>query len=131
MKSSLFIGISVILTSIIVLLIGVLDIVRLSWSVASMSIIVFLGSLLMLNSSSKSPEFNRGEIRQAITIGIVNLYLVLVGTCIFFEGTQSDFALSLLKHLTTMVELVIGFYYGEKLLSKWIANNAPTPKDKE
>lgn len=84
-----------------------------AFAVIATGLVTFFG---MLGASAGKPtgELPESRMRNAITAGIVVSYLVLVGLAAFIREASglSDFTRTLLSSFTSVVGIVLAFYFG-------------------
>lgn len=87
----------------------------LSGALISAGLITFFGSLW--HSMEGDRKLDGGDMRTAITVSIVTVYLVLVSVVVFFTKSVgfdelSKIAEMLLTSFTALVSIVVPFYFG-------------------
>jgi len=93
---------------------------QLTWSIASVGVITFVGMLILANYASQTFGFEGGEMRTAIASSIVVVYFVLISFLTFSRGTlpEQPLATTVIQHFTYVVEIVIIFYFGSKAVTE-------------
>lgn len=93
---------------------------QLAWAIASIGVVTFVGMLILANYADQVFEFGGGEIRTAIASSVVVVYLVLLSFLTFYSGAIPERALAttIVQNFTTVVEIVVIFYFGSKAVTK-------------
>lgn len=114
---------------IVVLILSVvivgLDILMLSilsetLSIACVGIITFMGILLLTNLLSQDPNLSKAEIRRAIAGSSIVVYFTLLSLVSFSKNvTDSDLAKTIVSHFTTIVGIIVIFYFGSRAFEKY------------
>ncbi|EKQ52875.1 MAG: hypothetical protein B655_1546 [Methanobacterium sp. Maddingley MBC34] len=114
-------------------ILGVLDLVvipaiinllaiPLQWIFVSLGLVTFLGVMLIVNYMSGTSPFNTGEIRKAITVSLITVYLAFVPLMAFglviFPGGNS--AQTIVTNFTWLIGAVIVLYFATRPLEEYI-----------
>ena len=85
----------------------------LSLMMIAVGLIPFYG-VMGLGLSNRDRSLSKQEIRLAIVIAIITMYLVMVGTVTFFTSGKDlpPITETILNHFTTVVGVLIAFYFG-------------------
>lgn len=135
-KNSFILGLIIVAMELVVLGLGTLNLIEVQWSVGGISIITFMGYLLLANymAGSDSTE-NKLEVRNAIAATIINVHITLIGLCIFHADTIPNIEnmLSIQSGLSRTVEVIILYYFGSAALKDWLTykENVSKNSDKE
>src|SRR3990172_1439339 len=85
-------------------------------SVVAVGIITFFGVLTYAHGYSKSPSIDKGEVRVALAASLVIVYMYVMSMVFFSEELTLDDASAnvgqLVESFTTIVIVVVGFYFG-------------------
>jgi len=95
--------------------------IPLQWIFVSLGLVTFLGMMLIVNYMSGTSPFNTGEIRKAITVSLITVYLAFVplltiGT-MGFPGAQT-----IVTNFTWLIAVVIVLYFATRPLEEYIKN---------
>ena len=84
-----------------------------AFSVIATGLVTFFG-ILGIGPADDSGELPERRLRAAITAGLMVSYLVLVGLAAFIRESDelSDFTRTLLSSFTSVVGVVVAFYFG-------------------
>lgn len=84
-----------------------------AFSVIATGLVTFFG-ILGIGPADESGELPERRLRAAITAGLMVSYLVLVGLAAFIRESDelSDFTRTLLSSFTSVVGVVVAFYFG-------------------
>ena len=79
----------------------------------AVGLISFYGAMGM-GFGNKDNTLSKGDVRLAIVIALITMYIVLTGTVAFFRGntTLPEVSSTILGHFTNIVGVVIVFYFG-------------------
>jgi hypothetical protein len=86
-----------------------------SGMVVIIALITFFGFLILGSSKEQHEELTEKNMRLAVAASIVITYMVIVGTTIFFGehiGKMPDLASTALTSFTSIVGVVVAFYFG-------------------
>jgi hypothetical protein len=102
------------------------DISFLAGSTLATSIITFFGFLMLGAGVNKNDPLNDRNLRFAIASSVVITYLVVVGMCTFFVKMDKmpQITSVLLTSFTSMVGIVVAFYFGASAYSEIRIKNA-------
>lgn len=94
---------------------------QITCALASVGAITFLGILMLVNSLSDSENVDKGEMRKAIAGSLVVLYLALLSLLSFRKScsANTEVAKTIIQHFTTLVEIVVIFYFGSRVVEKY------------
>lgn len=86
----------------------------LSLSLTAVAVVSFFGFMWYVQSLGGPWALNRGGMRLAIVASVMTVYLVLVGTVVFFTNGEAvpPMTQTLLTHFTSVVLAVVAFYFG-------------------
>ena len=86
----------------------------LSLSLTAVAVITFFGFMWYMQSLGGQWALNKGGMRLAIVASVMTVYLVLVGTVMFFTNGDAvpPMTQTLLTHFTSVVLTVVAFYFG-------------------
>ncbi len=114
-------------------ILGVLDLVivplaitllgiPMQWLFVAMGMVTFLGVLLIANYMSGTSPFNTGEIRKAVTVSLLTVYLAFVPVITFgiFASPLGASAQSLVNNFTWLIGAVIVIYFSTRPLEEYI-----------
>ncbi len=87
--------------------------VFLSMMVVSVGLLTFFG-FVGLGVKEGDTNLSKTEVRLAIVISVMTMYLVIVGTVSFFAqgGELPVITDTMITHFTTIVGVVVAFYFG-------------------
>lgn len=107
---------------ILVLYLGTIRPTLIGWVVASTGIIIFLGTLMLINHLSQSTDFDKGEVRKAMTGSFIVIYFSLVSLLTLTDIGISDTELAkiIIAHFTYLVGIVIVFYFGSRAVENYL-----------
>lgn len=95
--------------------------IPLQWIFVSLGLVTFLGMMLIVNYMSGTSPFNTGEIRKAITVSLITVYLAFVPLLtmgvVVFPGAQT-----ILPNFTWLIAVVIVLYFATRPLEEYIKN---------
>lgn len=82
-----------------------------SLMLVAVGLVTFYGFMALGNRDN---SLSKGDVRLAIVASTITTYLVLVGTVAFFrkESGLPEISSTVLNHFTTIVGVVIAFYFG-------------------
>ena len=125
------IGVIIIISNIVILYIGTVDAVSLLWSIGSIGTITFFGTLILANTLSRTRNLDKGEVQIALTSSVVLVYFVIVAlvVCIDCHIGDSIEIDSILNSFTTIVGVLIAFYFGSRAIEVWKAKNTQPELD--
>ncbi|MBN2117530.1 MAG: hypothetical protein JW730_13215 [Anaerolineales bacterium] len=85
----------------------------LSLMLVSVGLVTFYGTMGM-GITNRHRRLSKYDIRLAIVISLITVYIVLVGTVVFFTkgGDLPPIAQTMITHFTTVVGVMIAFYFG-------------------
>lgn len=114
-------------------ILGVLDLVivplaitllgiPMQWLFVAMGMVTFLGVLLIANYMSGTSPFNTGEIRKAVTVSLITVYLALVPVITFgiIESPLGAPAQTVVNNFTWLIGAVIVLYFSTRPLEEYI-----------
>ncbi len=107
--------------AVVPLIISLLEI-PLQWLFVSMGLLTFLGIMLITNYMSGTSPFNTGEIRKAVTVSLITVYLAFVPVITFgiFESPLGASAQSVINNFTWLIGAVIVLYFSTRPLEEYI-----------
>ncbi|AIS32084.1 MULTISPECIES: hypothetical protein [Methanobacterium] len=95
--------------------------IPLQWIFVSLGLVTFLGMMLIVNYMSGTSPFNTGEIRKAITVSLITVYLAFVPLLtmgvVGFPGAQT-----IVTNFTWLIAVVIVLYFATRPLEEYIKN---------
>lgn len=94
----------------------------LQWIYVSMGLVTFLGLILITNYMSGTSPFNTGEIRKAITVSLITVYLAFVplmafGLVVFPMGNSAQ---TIVTNFTWLIGVVIILYFSTRPVEEYI-----------
>ncbi|MDY9923131.1 hypothetical protein [Methanobacterium sp.] len=114
-------------------ILGVLDLVvipaiitllaiPLLWIFVSLGLVTFFGVMLIVNYMSGTSPFNTGEIRKAIIVSLITVYLAFVplmafGLVVFPVGNSAQ---AIVTNFTWLIGAVIVLYFATRPLEEYI-----------
>jgi len=114
-------------------ILGVLDLVvipgiitllaiPLQWIFVSLGLVTFFGIMLIVNYMSGTSPFNTGEIRKAITVSLITVYLAFVplmafGLVVFPVGNSAQ---TIVTNFTWLIGAVIVLYFATRPIEEYI-----------
>jgi hypothetical protein len=106
------------------------DITFLAGSTVATSIITFFGFLILGAGADQGRPLNERNLRFAIAGSVVITYLVVVGMGIFFikASEMPEIASSLLTSFTSIVGVVVAFYFGASAYTEMRTKDAEKKK---
>jgi hypothetical protein len=117
---------------IIIFLIGIIDIYILNWQssifiVGVIGIITFSFILIGLNVLTGNKKLCQGEMRKAITITFIVVYLALLALSTNIDVAKSYTGMFqiMIDHFTYLVGIVVVFYFGSRAVEKYIEKKYP------
>ena len=122
-KSALkMIGILGVLDLVVIPAIITLLAIPLQWIFVSLGLVTFFGVMLIVNYMSGTSPFNTGEIRKAITVSLLTVYLAFVplmafGLVIFPVGNSAQ---TIVTNFTWLIGAVIVLYFVTRPLEEYI-----------
>ena len=122
-KSALkMIGILGVLDLVVIPAIITLLSIPLQWIFVSLGLVTFFGVMLIVNYMSGTSPFNTGEIRKAITVSLITVYLAFVplmafGLVIFPVGNSAQ---TIVTNFTWLIGAVIVLYFATRPLEEYI-----------
>ncbi len=96
------------------------------WSLCGVGIVSFIGILVLVNATSKDPNFEKGEMRKAITGGFFLFYFVVMGLFVASGfGEQSNAQIqTVIEQLMTPLSYLAGaigaYYFGSRSFEKFL-----------
>ena len=128
---AVIIGVIIILSNIVILYIGTIHIVPLMWSIGSIGIITFFGTLILVNILSRTRNLDKGEIRISMASSIMLVYFIIVAliVCVDCEIRDSIEIDSILHSFTAIVGVLIVFYFGSRTIEAWKSKNIQVELD--
>jgi hypothetical protein len=102
--------------------------IPLQWIFVSMGLVTFFGVMLIANYMSGTSPFNTGEIRKAVTVSLITVYLAFVPLVAFgiFEFPGGASAQTIITNFTWIIGAVIVLYFSTRPLEEYI--NKMNPK---
>lgn len=99
----------------------------LSAMLVAVGLLTFYG---MAGFGTKDHKLSKHDIRLAIVFALITMYIVLAGTVIFFSkgGELPPITQTMISHFTTIVGVVIAFYFGAEAYE---AANKPAAKSED
>ncbi len=96
--------------------------IPLYWIFVSLGLVTFLGIMLIVNYMSATSPFNTGEIRKAITVSLVTVYLAFVplmtfGMVILPLGTSAQ---TVVTNFTWLIAVIIVLYFSTRPIEEYI-----------
>ncbi|ADE36571.1 hypothetical protein [Methanohalophilus mahii] len=121
-RTAFIIAIIVGFLDILILYLGTIRPAHIGWAVASTGIITFLGTLMLINHLSKSTDFDKGEVRKAMTGSFIVVYFSLVSLLTLTDIGISDteLAKTIIAHFTYLVGIVVVFYFGSRAVENYL-----------
>jgi hypothetical protein len=96
-----------------------------TFAIIATGVVTFFGVLKhQLENDGGPTTISDGSLRIALTVSLTMTYFVFVGYTTYYEGTTSEVATSTVTSFTTIVGVVIAFYFGA---SAYIQVNSPVP----
>ena len=107
--------------AVIPLLITLLGI-PLQWLFVSLGLVTFFGIMLITNYMSGTSPFNTGEIRKAITVSLIIVYLALVPLFAFeiIEPSSGTSAQHIVNNFTWLIGAVIVLYFSTRPIEEYV-----------
>jgi hypothetical protein len=110
-------GLDLVVVPLIIILLGI----PLQWIFVSIGLVTFLGIMLIVNYMSGTSPFNTGEIRKAITVSLITVYLAFVplmafGGVSFPTGTSK----TIVTNFTWIIGAVIVLYFTTRPIEEYI-----------
>jgi len=98
--------------------------IPLQWIFVSLGLVTFLGMMLIVNYMSGTSPFNTGEIRKAITVSLITVYLAFAplmafGLVVFPMGSSAQ---TIVTNFTWLIGAVIVLYFGTRPVEEYIKN---------
>jgi hypothetical protein len=96
--------------------------IPLYWIFVSMGLVTFLGILLIVNYMSGTSPFNTGEIRKALTVSLVTVYLAIVPLMTFGMITLplGTSAQTVVTNFTWLIAVIIVLYFTTRPIEDYI-----------
>jgi hypothetical protein len=96
--------------------------IPLQWLFASMGLLTLLGIMLIANYMSGTSPFNTGEIRKAVTVSLITVYLAFVPVITFgiIESPLGAPAQTVVNNFTWLIGIVIVLYFSTRPLEEYI-----------
>lgn len=90
--------------------------INLGWTVAAIGIITFFGMLSVSSYHKKDvPEGDQGTMRDALTASLISAYFAVLAFSMFERINSGNTAVdSLLNSFSSVIMIVVGFYFGSK-----------------
>lgn len=87
--------------------------VALSLMLVAVGLVTFYGTMGM-GINKKDRKLSKYDIRLAIVLSLITVYIVLVGTVVFFKkgGELPPIAQIMITHFTTVIGVMLAFYFG-------------------
>lgn len=106
---------------IFVLYIGIIRPAYIGWAVAITGI-TFVGTLILINHLSKPTDFDKREVRKAITCSFIVVYFSLVSLLTLTDIVVSDteLAKTIIYYFTCLVGNVVVFYFGSRAVENYL-----------
>lgn len=98
----------------------------LSLMVIFVGVITFCGILMLPGSCDAEGVFDERRIRLAITASLFLIYVTYFGTAIFWKevGKVSKLEESLFESITTLLAIVLPFYFGASVATEYFKQKA-------
>lgn len=115
---SLLAVLDLVVVPLIITLLGI----PLQWIFASIGIITFFGIMLIVNYMSGTSPFNTGEIRKAITVSLLTVYLAFVPIMAFelIAFPTGASAKTIVTNFTWIIGAVIVLYFSTRPIEEYI-----------
>ncbi len=96
--------------------------IPLEWLFLSMGLLTFLGIMLITNYMSGTSPFNTGEIRKAVTVSLVTVYMAIVPFIAVgvFKSSLGDSAQHMVNNFTWLIGIVIVLYFITRSIEEFI-----------
>ena len=93
----------------------------LSLMLVLVALVAFFGLLMSPGATNEDGTVREARIRLAIAATLVIVYVVFFGTTVFFRDPKatSGFAEKMLETLTTMLTVVLPFYFGASAVAEY------------
>ena len=103
---------------VIITLLGI----PLQWLFVSMGLVTFFGIMLIANYMSGTSPFNTGEIRKAVIVSLITVYLAFVPLFAFgiLASQLGASAQSVINDLTWLIGAVIVLYFSTRPIEEYI-----------
>ena len=101
--------------------------IPLQWIFVSMGLVTFFGIMLIANYMSGTSPFNTGEIRKALTVSLITVYLAFVPLMAFgiFPFPTGASAQTIVTNFTWIIGTVIVLYFGTRPVEEYIKKMHP------
>lgn len=101
--------------------------IPLQWIFVSMGLVTFFGIMLIANYMSGTSPFNTGEIRKALTVSLITVYLAFVPLMAFgiFPFPTGASAQTIVTNFTWIIGAVIVLYFGTRPVEEYIKKMHP------
>jgi len=101
--------------------------IPLQWIFVSMGLVTFFGIMLIANYMSGTSPFNTGEIRKALTVSLITVYLAFVPLMAFgiFPFPTGASAQTIVTNFTWIIGTVIVLYFGTRPVEEYIKKMNP------
>jgi hypothetical protein len=111
-----------VLDLVVIPLIITLLAIPLQWIFVSIGLVTFLGMILIVNYMSGTSPFNSGEIRKAITVSLITVYLAFVplmtfGMVVLPLGASAQ---SVVTNFSWLIAAVIVLYFSTRPIEEYI-----------
>jgi hypothetical protein len=121
------------LLDVLVLILGLrFEFFHITWSIGSVGVITFFGTLMLINQLSESQNVDKGEMRKAMAASFIIVYFALLSLLTNSELGSSNSELSrvIIEHFTYLVGIIIVFYFGSSTVREYI-NKKQGPSEKK
>ena len=102
-------------------------------SLGCVGVITFVGMLTLSNYLSHDPALSKGEMRKAIAASLILVYLNFLAFVVFGKVTASEaeLAKTIVGHFTTVVGIVIVFYFGSRSVEEYLKTKGQKENQEE
>ena len=132
-RKAYLVALAIVILDVLAVALGtILEAVPMAFSIGCVGIVTFIGTLTLSNYLSDVPNLAKNEMRKAIAAAFTVVYLVFLGFVIFDPAASTaadgatravtydtELAKTIVGHFTWIEGIVIGFYFGSRILDRY------------
>ena len=128
-RKAYLVALAIVILDVLAVALGtIVEAVPMAFSIGCVGIVTFIGTLTLSNYLSDDPNLAKNEMRKAIAAAFTVVYLVFLGFVIFDPSANAanqeatyntELAKTIVGHFTWIEGIVIGFYFGSRILDKY------------
>lgn len=124
-RKGFFVAFVIAFLDVLVLIMGLkLEFFPVQWSIGSVGVITFFGTLMLVNFLSESENVDKGEMRKAMAASFIAVYFALLSllTNTEFSSSSTELYKIIIEHFTYLVGIIIIFYFGSSSVREYVSS---------